>query len=487
MKIKILRTWVLVLTCIPYLSMAAGGGATDDTAAIQAAINATPEKTILDLGRSRISVTPGKPSFDKDLAAFNALSWKNNIAVRYLGPTQENVYYSNNISAPYGSYPGGVPVNESIFSSPYHTGLVVEVKTPASFGGVAQPAHILGAAEGSTTTDATSILFRKDGKSEFVMGMRTEGGPNRLFVMRAISGIYGPNIWVTDVTKKYTSINAEKAVMNYPFEVGAILNISSGAHVRPDMNEFNTQPTLRLERLSTTNFSGHLTIHPTNNYLELANETPIPAGSAWLKLANSGYIYAGTYSGVNSAATMLAIGHNPTTGRSISTYGTINTGGADYAEYERNNGLKIEKGAIIGFRADGTLTLKYSDAVRFGIKSTNPSLVGGDTWGGEGVIGFKPNLADYKAEKEYGDAIKEWEEKFQTADAGVDRIAYSGKVPCNLMNSKPGDYIIATSDANGNIAGVAVYDADFNQYKRAVGRVNRILSDGRAEVAVIVH
>jgi hypothetical protein len=32
-----------------------------------------------------------------------------------------------------------------------------------------------------------------------------------------------------------------------------------------------------------------------------------------------------------------------------------------------------------------------------------------------------------------------------------------------------------------------VSDPDFSQYKLSVGRVNRILDDGRAEVAVIIH
>lgn len=66
-------------------------------------------------------------------------------------------------------------------------------------------------------------------------------------------------------------------------------------------------------------------------------------------------------------------------------------------------------------------------------------------------------------------------------------MAYSGKVPVNVTGATPGGYIIAVEGENGLIAGQFVADPDFSQYKRAVGRINRILEDGRAEVAVMVH
>jgi len=173
--------------------------------------------------------------------------------------------------------------------------------------------------------------------------------------------------------------------------------------------------------------------------------------------------FATTNAGSNGGATGIRVGTNSVTSRSINAGGTINASGADYAEYENNGGLTIAKGDIVGFKADGTLTLTYAEAVRFGIKSTNPSYVGGDSWG-----------ADLE-----GEALEQ-------ARTLVDRIAYSGKVPCNVTGATPGGYIIA-ADNGGEITGVFVADPDFSQYKKAVGRVNRILPDGRAEVAVIVH
>ena len=75
----------------------------------------------------------------------------------------------------------------------------------------------------------------------------------------------------------------------------------------------------------------------------------------------------------------------------------------------------------------------------------------------------------------------------EAARALVDRVAYSGKVPVNVCGATPGDYIIAVAAEDGSITGQAVTTPTFDQYRMAVGRVNRILGDGRAEVAVIVH
>ena len=259
------------------------------------------------------------------------------------------------------------------------------------------------------------------------------------------------------------------------------------------------------------------------------------------------------------ANTALFVARDGTTSRSINAGGTINASGADYAEYEPCGDLVIAPGAVVGFKADGALTLTFSEAVRFGIKSTSPSYVGGDAWGTEEALGMKKPVepvlqmpaydgppqptepvapvepaegasdeeraafeaaqaqyveqmsvyytekdawdeaqeahrgACYDAEQAHAAALAQYEQDkaaFETAleaaRKGVDRIAYSGKVPVNVMGATPGDYIVAVDDA-GAIGGMAVTAPTFDQYRMAVGRVNKILADGRAEVAVIVH
>lgn len=231
----------------------------------------------------------------------------------------------------------------------------------------------------------------------------------------------------------------------------------------------------------------------------------------------------------NAANSAIYLNKDAITSRSINAGGTINASGADYAEYERKSDAcgAVAKGQIIGFDAEGRVTDKWSEAISFGIKSTDPNLVGGDTWGAEDVVGKRPEqpirVADATeprllkpavmdgdmtispAEYEtivtvHGDTDDEWvgrqsqyevdlaafEARLEAERQTVDRIAYSGKVPVNVRGAQPGDYIIAVHDGDG-IGGLAIADPDFDQYKKAVGRVRRLLPDGRSEVAVMVH
>jgi hypothetical protein len=233
--------------------------------------------------------------------------------------------------------------------------------------------------------------------------------------------------------------------------------------------------------------------------------------------------------GPNAAAAALRIGSNSGTGRSINAGGTVNASGADYAEYEKNNGLVIAKGSIVGFKADGTLTLTYSEAVRFGVKSTDPSYVGGDIWARElgeppqkpaepspqlpitpgAAFVVRPNAqqqaaidawhaecarikeaAQAKYQQDlaaYQTAKPIFDQQYETLRQTVDRIAYAGKVPVNVTGAQPGDYLIAAAAADGSITAQPVTQPDLSQYLRCIGRVNSILDDGRAQVAVIVH
>lgn len=305
----------------------------------------------------------------------------------------------------------------------------------------------------------------------------------------------------------------------------------------------------------------------------------------------------------STANTAVKVNKDSVTSRSINTGGTINASGADYAEYEKNNGLTIVKGSIVGFKADGTLTTTFVEAVRFAVKSTNPSYVGGDTWGSEDQVGKRPEEPTRIADKterrevtpaipavvaiegkaavvaspaeyatvltpevvlidgaettiehsslvetkaavlaqqtveavaaieaveatfetvilEAGDTDAQWATKqadytaaktafeatLEAARQLVDRIAYSGKAPCNVMGAVPGGYIIAVAAPDGSIDGLPVACPSFEQYLKAVGRVNKIIDDahaqhlakqinvtdwqqfvGRCEVAVIIH
>jgi hypothetical protein len=187
--------------------------------------------------------------------------------------------------------------------------------------------------------------------------------------------------------------------------------------------------------------------------------------------------------GANAASSGLFIGKHSISGRSINAGGTINASGADYAEYmTKAPGCDtIAKGQIVGVDADGLLVDCWSDAVSFLIKSTDPSYVGGDMWGSEERLGIaRPPAPD-------DDAQAMFEQALEQARQRVDRIAFCGQVPCNVLGARPGQYVVPVQHGDG-IGGQLVDPGEitFAQYRRAVGIVQNVLPDGRANVRVKV-
>lgn len=173
--------------------------------------------------------------------------------------------------------------------------------------------------------------------------------------------------------------------------------------------------------------------------------------------------------GGNAAGASIRLGRSGTTSRSINAGGTVNVNGADYAEYEtkaQGCGL-IAKGDIVGFDAHGLLTDRFDDAVSFGVKSTEPSYVGGDNW-----------FTEQRPADE--DEWPEFEQRLEVARQKVDRIAYAGKVPVNA-EGLPGQWINAAAGPDGSIVGAASATADSN----SVGRVLSVGADGRPVVKVL--
>jgi hypothetical protein len=212
-------------------------------------------------------------------------------------------------------------------------------------------------------------------------------------------------------------------------------------------------------------------------------------------------------SGWNGTSSILYLTRETTNSRSINAAGTVNASGADYAEYMTkcgNGDFTIAKGDVVGVDAKGYLTDMYDDAVTFVIKSTNPSLVGGDDWGIEDADHPKPPdpstmtppSGENASEEEiaaYAEAVAAhdaWTSEFEAKRARVDRIAFSGQVPVNVFGASSGDYIVPVraDDDGPGIAAIAVPDnaITFEQYRRAVGRVVKIMDDGRAFAIVKV-
>ncbi|MDF2494565.1 hypothetical protein [Sphingomonas sp.] len=235
--------------------------------------------------------------------------------------------------------------------------------------------------------------------------------------------------------------------------------------------------------------------------------------------ANYSSMGAGLFAGVNTS-----------TGRTMNAGGTINAVGADYAEYmpkAAGCGI-IAKGDVCGVDRVGRLTKTWADAVSFVIKSTDPSLVGGDTWAahlrpkpeqpgaepqapafpaaptGEAdeasvaawvaaQAAYPALLASYQSEHAawqqavdaYAADLAAWQDELETARQCVDRIAFCGQVPCNVTGEfDAGDYIIAAANGAGIKAIAVKPDAiTLPQYMRRIGKVWAI-RDGRAWIDV---
>ena len=189
-------------------------------------------------------------------------------------------------------------------------------------------------------------------------------------------------------------------------------------------------------------------------------------------------IYSAGADGYNGAATVQIIGRNTSTSRSINAGGTINASGADYAEY-MTKAIEdtIAKGDIVGVNLNGLLTNVFADSISFVVKSTDPSYVGGDTWGSVDIIGKLDPEASEEGKAEYNT-------KLEVERAKVDRIAFSGQVPCNVTGANVGDYIIPIELENGKIGGQAITNPTFEQYQISVGKVWKIMENGKAWIAV---
>lgn len=81
-----------------------------------------------------------------------------------------------------------------------------------------------------------------------------------------------------------------------------------------------------------------------------------------------------------------------------------------------------------------------------------------------------------------------WSAVMDEARAPFDRIAYAGKVPVNVQGAIVGQYLIPAETPDGGITAQAVNAADMTpgQSLTLLGRVRRVLVDGRPEIAVRV-
>lgn len=85
-------------------------------------------------------------------------------------------------------------------------------------------------------------------------------------------------------------------------------------------------------------------------------------------------------------------------------------------------------------------------------------------------------------------AYDAWLALMDAARAPFDRIAYAGKVPVNVTGATQGQYLVPAEGPNGTITATAVDAVDLTLAQSLVrlGRVRRLLDDGRPEIVVHV-
>jgi hypothetical protein len=230
---------------------------------------------------------------------------------------------------------------------------------------------------------------------------------------------------------------------------------------------------LKLKTVSSTYSNA---THRLDDYQSAQGNVILVSGNA--EQADSFIAYSVSQANQSAAGTAVAIGRNSSTGRSINAGGTINASGADYAEYMiKAIADNIVKGDIVGINSEGKLTNIFNDAISFAVKSTDPAYVGNDSWGSVGSLN-KP-ISLYTEEE-----LQQYKITNEAIRSTVDRIAFSGQVPCNVTGSNVGDYIIPIQTGDGKITGQAVASPSFEQYQISVGKVWKIMEDGRAWIAV---
>jgi hypothetical protein len=263
-----------------------------------------------------------------------------------------------------------------------------------------------------------------------------------------------------------------------------VLSTSYGADGAYKPIAFATSDTERMRisaggylKLKTVSSVLTSTTHRLDDYQLAEGSTILVSGNA--SQADTIVVYSVANAGQNAAATALAVGRHSSTLRSINAGGSINASGVDYAEYMTKATTDvIAKGDIVGVNSVGKLTNIFNDAISFVVKSTDPSYVGGDIWGSTDIMGIPPGNEATQEEKD------EYNVKLEAARATVDRIAFSGQVPCNVTGANVGDYIIPIELENGKIGGQAITNPTFEQYQISVGKVWKIMEDGRAWIAV---
>jgi len=320
------------------------------------------------------------------------------------------------------------------------------------------------------TTSDCAFLRQIGGANNYTLALDLHDDGTESFIIRNVQSAANPDTItnVLAVTNTNVGIGTNNPINK--FDVRGVCRIDDA----PATNTYSFSQAYQLDVRSTTS-SIQSWVKGTAFIAAISCATPPANGGGW-----------------NAGASVFYVTRDTSTLRSINAMGTINASGADYAEYMRlEDGItSVSKGDIVGVTSNGEITNVYAKAHSFMVKSTDPSYVGGDTWGTEDTIGKKPvhppETATAAELAKYQQELDDWNAQLESVRKQYDRIAFSGQVPVNVYNAKPGDHIVPVATSDGKISGIPVPDSSitFEQYKKSVGVVFKILEDGRAFIRV---
>lgn len=84
----------------------------------------------------------------------------------------------------------------------------------------------------------------------------------------------------------------------------------------------------------------------------------------------------------------------------------------------------------------------------------------------------------------YDSDLATWKAGLETARQSVDRIAYAGKVPCNVTGGDVGEHVIPISGAGDSIGAATTLSPTAAQHRMSVGRIKAIDATNRVFVIV---
>lgn len=272
-------------------------------------------------------------------------------------------------------YYGSIPVNEVIIAAPYHPGLILDVKTKASYNNVVQPAQQialdLAAAGGFNSSEQASINFRKDGGSRWTIVY----GPDATDAMDYHKYSPSTQLYRQHFSSDYGNLGLQQAESSYPLDVAGaarvITDFSSTTPVQGDnRSRYPGRPILYFTyKTDTYNQTGSIglagasgaTVNINAPSSALTNSsiglnTSTTAGTSYGVSLES--VYPGFIPGTDNA---LILGRGPQRWKEVyAANGTINTSD----ERLKTDIQPIDKAVLKAWAKVEFCQFKWKDAVK---------------------------------------------------------------------------------------------------------------------------